>query len=161
MIHQLDPIFTGAANMCASTLIEKYRQLGHDQPAVQWPSVSKERVSWLSKSRQEQVELIIFHGDDSAPFAGLAYGIQLMDAGLQIVALPVILLESIVDSPFKTSDEYNECLLISVQAIAHSPHLLRAWVEKLHELVGQALGYLINQKTALRPRQRRLDHAIQ
>ena len=91
-------------------------------------------ISWLKRTGMERLDLVAVAGPQHADLKGLQFGLKILNAGLQTVVIPVVLLDS-------TPDEARTI----ATAFGDSKARSNGWFSRVHAALQLALRRLINE----------------
>jgi hypothetical protein len=141
-IARHDPIHTDVSDLAPSDLIGEYDRLCAGYRDVSLPQAKQVKVSWLSATEIEHVDMVVFDGARSSPVPGLEFALKIYDAGLQTILVPVALFNTDSAREIASSEYISKWQQHGLQNETAS----NGWLLATERLVRQAVGIAINQK---------------
>lgn len=141
-IHELPAMPCREVKLSANQIVAKYERVRQEEAGGLPPALAS-RVTWLTRQAIEQVDLVTFDGEPPEGVEGLQLALKVLDAGLQAVVVPVIL----VDARRAPTDRLTgrELDRSSNQTIR-----VNSWIAPIHRAVDLSLRMLISEAIALR-----------
>jgi len=132
----------------ADEFIKKYEQVCLGKP--QMPTAERTTLRWLSKDKNEQITTVVFKDKDSDCFSHIEWGIKFLNAKLQTILVPVIMLNAGRKNEDTSKEQCNQAALEVLRFIEDERY--KGYLEMVGYIIDHTVRRLITEKRAERSR---------
>jgi len=146
-IYQYQPMQLGVPGITSSVLIEHYKRICRKNSSLPMPQARELALTWLTETRVERIEILLFDGTGSSPVQELHFALKIYATSLQTVLVPVALFDvnaALADMSRSQQNHQIHRLLDMLESQA----VLEGWVHAINKLISLAIGEAVNERRA-------------
>jgi len=134
-VRDLEPLSCQGVTLSAPQIAQKYALVRSEAGNASLPEATTTKVRWLKRTGVEQLDLVTVASLEQAGSTGLQFGFKVLNAGLQTVVVPVVLL-----APPAPGEAWTD-----VAALDNNKDRYNGWFSRVHGALQLALRRLINE----------------